>query len=347
MATKRRLERSAAGWAILVAVGIILAASWAQPQATAPLKPVEQSTKDQPPLWGGVDPQYLIIWGKIQRALDVRGRIGTAGDGKSRQLGFGVAFTTFEDEATIPAKIREAFGTAKKHNLAVLFSFDHQNFWRNRSDLWNQQELRTAAAFYPSSLVYGKVNVEHPLAAFLKEHGVTDEEVAWCHAHAQRPDVLGFNYYPDLFNFWGEGDFTRKGMIPLEQAAREAAAFVAQSLLNAQSWFALPIYLTETSAGLTDQAKVAYINALYEHVGELRRSGFPLLGVNWWPLYNTILWEYREEVDKPLEAFLPPGGWNNGLYVLEPQPDGGLQRIPTAAVQAYHAVIRRDLQPQP
>jgi hypothetical protein len=74
----------------------------------------------------------------------------------------------------------------------------------------------------------------------------------------------------------------------------------------------------------------------------MRKQKFPLVGINWWPLFDTIQWDYREKYDKPLVDFIYPGGWNNGLYVIEPQPDGDLKRVKTAAADAYHEVIQRD-----
>ncbi len=109
----------------------------------------------------------------------------------------------------------------------------------------------------------------------------------------------------------------------------------------AQSYFGLPIHLMETSAGLTDAAKVAYIEALHEMVVELRREGFPIVGVNWWPLFDTIQWDYREHPEKPIADFIYPGGWNYGLWRIE-AGDGDLKRIPTAAVGAFRDMVRSD-----
>ncbi|MFQ5870234.1 MAG: hypothetical protein ACE5JC_10065, partial [Candidatus Zixiibacteriota bacterium] len=63
---------------------------------------------------------------------------------------------------------------------------------------------------------------------------------------------------------------------------------------------------------------------------------------NWWPLFQTIQWDYREGVYKPLEEFIYPGLWNNGLYVIDVQPDGDLERVRTSAAAAYRDIIRRD-----
>jgi beta-glucosidase/6-phospho-beta-glucosidase/beta-galactosidase len=204
------------------------------------------------------------------------------------------------------------------------------------------QELMTAAAVYPSSLAYGKVKAGHPLASFLKDHGVTADELAWFERNSARPDILGTNYYPDIAKFAKDGDFTRKGSVPLDKAAQEAISLVRDALIKMQSYFSLPVYLTETSAGLSTEAKIAYINGLYDMTLAFRKEKFPLVGINWWPLFETIQWDYREKVEKPLVDFIYPGGWNNGLYIIKAEPDGDLKRVRTDAAAAYHAIIEKD-----
>jgi hypothetical protein len=202
-------------------------------------------------------------------------------------------------------------------------------------------ELRMAAGAFPASLAYGKVGAGHPFAEFLLRQGVSAADVAWFERNVGRPDLLGFNYYPDIRAYRQFGDFTRHGKLPLAQAAKEAADLVKEGILRAHSYFNLPTYLTETSAGLTTEAKVAYIRALYDMKKDLRRDGVPFAGINWWPLYDTIQWDYRENVDKPLAAFVYPGGWNNGLCITK--PESNMKRVPTEAMTVWRDQIRRDL----
>ena len=203
-------------------------------------------------------------------------------------------------------------------------------------------EMHKAADSFPASLAYGKVQEGHPFGDFLVQQGIRHEEVVWFHTHAAKPDILGVNYYPD-FAFAKEGDFSRHGKLPLEQAAKEAAGTVKKAICKAHTYFNLPTYLTETSAGLATPAKVAFINALFSMTQELRQEAVPFLGINWWPLFDTIQWDYRERFFKPAKDFVTPGGWNNGLYVTEAQPDGQFKRVWTPAADAYKAIIERDL----
>ena len=193
-----------------------------------------------------------------------------------------------------------------------------------------REEIGRASASYPASLAYGKIDASNPFAALLEKWGVKARDLAWFGANARKPDILGCNFYPDFGFGWNENpenrtkDFTRGGTAPLKQAAHEAVDRITPGIVQAQRYFALPVYLTETSAGFSIEARIAYIMALGEWVAELLRQNVPLRGVNWWPLFETIQWDYREKTEKPLASFIYPGGWNNGLYVTKPQPGGAL-----------------------
>jgi hypothetical protein len=196
---------------------------------------------------------------------------------------------------------------------------------------WEEFEL--AAGYLPASLAYGKITENHPLGDFLIEHGVKKSELEWFGRNTAKPDFLGHNSYPAI---------EAKGGITLKQAAANAAAALEKGARQARKYFGLPVYITETSSGLLVEERVAYIEALGEMVARLRNERFPLVGLNWWPLFETIQWDYREQSDKPLVSFIRRGGWNNGLYEIEPKPDGELKRVPTKAVEAFRRMIQRN-----
>jgi beta-glucosidase/6-phospho-beta-glucosidase/beta-galactosidase len=170
-------------------------------------------------------------------------------------------------------------------------------------------------SFFPASLAYGKIDLDGPLAQCLSRIGFTGKDFEWFKDHAEAPDVFGFNFYPD------------------PKAVRSGAAeedlfdFLRRILLA----FGLPLYITETSSGLDDLTKVQWIESIGRVFRKARAEGFPLVGVNWWPLYNTIQWDFRDN-GKSVEECIVPGGWNNGLYVINTE---ALERVPPAAVEAY------------
>jgi len=61
-------------------------------------------------------------------------------------------------------------------------------------------------------------------------------------------------------------------------------------------------------------------------------------GMNWWPLFETVQWEYRDNT-KTVTECIYPGGWNNALYVIEEQFGGRLARVHTRAADAYRDLI--------
>ena len=209
------------------------------------------------------------------------------------------------------------------------------------------QEISLASACYPASLAYGKIGSVNPFAALLEKWGVTAREMDWFRSNARKPDILGYNFYPDFGYGWSESaeqrtkDYTRDGTVPVKKAAREAVSRITPGLVQAQRYFDLPVYLTETSAGLSIEARVAYIQALGEWVSESHRQNVPLKGVNWWPLFDTIQWDYREKASLPLVDFIYEGGWNNGLYRIHPAADGDLKRVSTPAVKALSEMISK------
>lgn len=202
-------------------------------------------------------------------------------------------------------------------------------------------ELAAAVATYPACVAYGKVGPEHPLVPLLDSLGVDAKELGWLRDNAAPPDLLGYNHYPDILDYADAPDFARDGSLPLAQAAREATDRVELGLRRAHDYFGLPVYLTETSAGLTGPRRAAYATALGELVARLRADDFPIVGVNWWPLFQAVQWEYRDQPERPLEDFLVAGGWNNGLYDLLPGADGALERVPTEAVPAFREIVGR------
>ena len=203
------------------------------------------------------------------------------------------------------------------------------------------EQVLNDVALFPSSLAHGRVDPAHPLASFLVQNGVTDNEIKWFQTNFATPDIHGVNYYPEIEVRELEGDYANADATSLGAAARKAAQYTEERCRLAYAYHRAPIYLTETSAGLTTEKKTAYLEALYQSVLGMRADGIPIRGVNWWPLFDTIQWEYREQTARPVEAFIKPGGWNNGLYVSSAE-GGDMRRVHTPAADTYREIIRRD-----
>jgi hypothetical protein len=95
------------------------------------------------------DIEYLIFWGPyageapdpLDRIGPLATMLGTTGDGKTRQLGFGPGIPFWVrnelNELRIRQAIKRAFDTAKRTNVAAHFLVDDHIGWDERPDLWN------------------------------------------------------------------------------------------------------------------------------------------------------------------------------------------------------------------
>lgn len=90
---------------------------------------------------GADDMQYLIFWGladSLGRVDGFTAKLGTTGDGRTRQLGFGAGIPVFvSNKLEIVSAIKQSFDTARRTNVAVHFNVDDHILWDERPDLWN------------------------------------------------------------------------------------------------------------------------------------------------------------------------------------------------------------------
>jgi hypothetical protein len=92
------------------------------------------------------DTEYLIFWPPLPGATpgsygsvgDFAARLGTTGNGTTRQLGYGASIPVLvRDESKIAREIKQGFDTARRTNVAVHFNVDDHIGWDERPDLWN------------------------------------------------------------------------------------------------------------------------------------------------------------------------------------------------------------------
>ncbi len=100
---------------------------------------------------GANDIEYLIFWPPLpgDNLPDVNGingvvaRLGTTGDGKTRQLGVGGGIPIWvSDDSKISQEIKVRFDIAKQTNTAAHFLVDDHIGWSERPDLWNWYDPR-------------------------------------------------------------------------------------------------------------------------------------------------------------------------------------------------------------
>jgi beta-glucosidase len=178
-------------------------------------------------------------------------------------------------------------------------------------------------------LVTGDVDDEHALYGYLREHGVDDHELALLRESAVTPDVVGVNYYPAFTT----SRFERGSPTPLPVEAGTAG--LEELLREFAARYGRPLFVTETSRAGTGEERVNWLRDSVGLIHRLREEGMPVVGYTWWPLFALVDWLYRETTE-PVERWLVP----MGLYDLEPDGAGVLQRVPTAAAEEFKRLMR-------
>jgi len=125
--------------AILLAVLGFFGPAVLSPSATAAASSSTCSTN------AANDIKYLLFWPPLPGASneslavdDFAAKLGTTGDGTTRQLGFGDGIPVWVgNDSTIVQAIKRNFDTAKRTNVAVHFVVDDHVGWDKRPDLWN------------------------------------------------------------------------------------------------------------------------------------------------------------------------------------------------------------------
>jgi beta-glucosidase/6-phospho-beta-glucosidase/beta-galactosidase len=208
--------------------------------------------------------------------------------------------------------------------------------------------------FLTEDVVSGRVDQGHRLHAYFCAAGVPEATLAWFREHRYEPDVFGVNYYPgrwydrptdDTDDVYRTAAYSPHGVaecldVPSERRLELAAADFEACLRAIAKHTPRPLFITETSGGYDDAEKVGWLSASTDIVRRLRAEGVDIVGYLWWPLFDAVRWDWRQG-RRPAEDYLWKGRWNNGLYTIKVDFDGTLRRVPTAAVEAYAAIIRR------
>jgi hypothetical protein len=151
IARSAKISRRGVSTMVLAAIGLF---AWSKPAVADPFRLLSAasaaSARAQTATCGAShsgDIEYLVFWpplpgtGFFSSGIeDFVGRLGTTGDGRTRQLGIGERIPVWVrvgDEARIVQAIRAGFDRARRTNTAVFFVVDDHNGWDERSDLWN------------------------------------------------------------------------------------------------------------------------------------------------------------------------------------------------------------------
>lgn len=234
--------------------------------------------------------------------------------------------------------------------------------------LWSTQPvagdllaIERARAFLATDLLFGRVDDRHPLTGWLREAGVTDEELRRLQTGPAEIDVIGVNYYPDL---------SVRELVEHDGRLREVTVEgwdVGLTEVLEAFWrrYDLPVFVSETSTEGDDARRGAWLEASTAALARLRSAGVPVRGYTWWPLFDFVDWSYASG-GRTVEEFWvrtthpdgaetispvhPPGKPGDdvgaflrrmGLWRLSPRPDGTLDRLETGVVDRLRVLTAR------
>jgi hypothetical protein len=202
----------------------------------------------------------------------------------------------------------------------------------------------------PTDLVTGRVDGQHPLHPWLLALGIPSVQLAAICANGQQPDVIGVNYYPAL------------SCREMSMQDGELVNIAVDGGIDGLEWclrdfyetYGVPVLLSETGVDGAAEEHEQWLVQSVEAIGEMRRSGLPVVGYTWWPLFDFVDWSwasggrvieefFMRDADGRAQPVHPRGRESAdvadylrsmGLYRVKPDASG-LGRHSTQAVQQF------------
>lgn len=209
--------------------------------------------------------------------------------------------------------------------------------------------IEQARAFLPTDLLLGGVDAAHPLAAWIRDTGLSPAELERATGDPAPVDVIGVNYYPEL----SVRELVTHAGRPVEVAVEGWGTGLTEVMDAYWRRYGRPLLVGETSTEGDERRQVAWLEAATAALDRLRADGVPVRGLTWWPLFDFVdwaiaaggrpveeFWVRRPDDDAPaLSPVHPPGRPGDpistflrrmGAWRLVAQPDGTLDRVETA-----------------
>jgi beta-glucosidase len=204
----------------------------------------------------------------------------------------------------------------------------------------------------PTRLLLGHVTPDDEDWSWLVGNGADPLSLHQLVEGAQRPDVLGLNYYPEL---------SCREIVKLDGATVHVAVDggldeLVSELRRWHAAYAIPLMVTETAVEGDVEKQCKWVDQLVGGLDALRRDGLPIVGLTWWPLMDFVDWSWASggsvveefylrdgpgEPPHPVSPLGVPGGpvtpflRRMGLYRLDVDGAGGLERRPTIALEHF------------
>jgi beta-glucosidase/6-phospho-beta-glucosidase/beta-galactosidase len=196
-------------------------------------------------------------------------------------------------------------------------------YYAKSEDLAAEAAFRQELVFLALDLVSGRINENHTLLPWLRQHALTDSDLAWFQEHAIGLPFVGINLYP-MFTY---KEVSRTARDRLRIRMLYAGGDLIDRLAELY-WkrYRAPLFISETASVGSIGRRRKWLDDSLAAVKRVRATGIPLVGYTWWPLFALVTWAYRQG-QKPPAFYLK----QMGLWDLAED----FTRVPTELVGAF------------
>ncbi len=198
-----------------------------------------------------------------------------------------------------------------------------------------QAEFENLRRWLTFDLLTGRVDAQHPLRAYLRNYGASEQELQAFVEEPCPPDIMGINCYVTSERFLDErvslypaamrGGNGRHRYVDIELArahGRHIGGFGAR-LREAGERYGLPIAITEVHLGCSRDEQMRWLHQAWQAAHEVRAEGHDIRAVTAWAVFGTYDWDSLLTRNE--------GNYESGLWDVA----GGVPR-PTALATLAH-----------
>jgi beta-glucosidase len=200
-------------------------------------------------------------------------------------------------------------------------------FISNDPTLAEEVERRQRIVFLALDLISGRVDASHPLWAWLRRQDASEAALAAFLSQPLELPIVGVNLYPIFTMKRMSRDRLGRLRIRMPLASGDLVSKIGEMYFER---YGAPIMISETATKGSVKQRQAWLADSVESVKALRARGIPMVGYTWWPMFALVTWAYRQGT-RPLQDHL----LQMGLWDLDPDPSGRLERIETPLVGSY------------